>query len=153
MEKLGLQKAKQNPDQKYILIRSGNIFGSSGSVIEKWVEQIKERNEITITNPNMTRFFTHVDDLVKFIIGVMGKGESGRIYIPNQKAIRLEDLVNATINLVGNKNVKMRIVGPRMGERLHEDLYKEGEPVVTDLLNKSSQDAEKMNMNEILSLY
>jgi len=152
MEKLILQKAKENPDKRYILIRSGNIFGSSGSVIEKWAEQLRERNEITITDPSMTRFFTHVDNLVDFIIEVMDKGKNGCIYIPNQKAIKLEDLANATIKFLGNENVRIRAIGLRKGERLHEDLYREGEPIITDLISESSQNAERMSLDEIINL-
>lgn len=152
MEKLVLQKAKENPDKRYILIRSGNIFGSSGSVIEKWAEQLREHNEITITDPNMTRFFTHVNNLVEFIMDVMEKGENGYIYIPNQKALRLEDLVNVAVSFLGNKNVRIKTIGPRKSERLHEDLYKAGEPVITDLTNESSQNAERMSLDEIINL-
>lgn len=152
MEKLVLERARIDPLRKYIIVRSGNIFGSSGSVIEKWRQQIKINNEITVTNTEMTRFFTHVDDLVNFILGILENGESGKKYVPYQKIIRLEDLAKVTIELFGDKDTKITINGLRIGERLDEHLFFEGENVITNLKTSCSYNADRMSLKDIKDL-
>lgn len=152
MEKLVLERAKSDPSRKYIIVRSGNIFGSSGSVIERWQQQIKNNNEITITDPEMTRFFTHVDVLVSFIINILENGESGKKYIPYQRVIRLEDLASSAIELFGDENTKIEVMGLRKGERVDENLFFEGENIITDLKIGYSRDADKMSLEDIKEL-
>jgi len=151
MEKMILDYAKKKEGKRHMIIRSGNIFGSSGSVIERWREQIKQKNEIIVTNPDMTRFFINVESLVDFIIEVLEKGENGNIYIPYQKAIRIGDLAEEFISLYGNKATKIKIIGLREGEKMHELLFTDGEDVVSFLESKWSQDAQRLSREEIRS--
>ncbi len=151
-EKLILGKAKYHPNRRYMVVRSGNIFGSSGSVIEKWRHQIQEYNEITVTNLEMTRFFIDIHSLTDFIIEeVVERGETAKIYIPFQKAIVLKDLAKAVIGIYGNGNTKIEITGLRTGEKEHEILFLD-EDVVTTMRERSSRDVGKMNMDEIRKL-
>ena len=85
--------------KRYIVIRAGNIFGSSGSVIERWTQEISQNNEISITEPEMTRYFINVNNLVDFIIEILETGENGNVYIPFQKTAKLSDLAQATIDI------------------------------------------------------
>ena len=153
MEKLVLERARSDSSRKYSIVRSGNIFGSSGSVIEKWQQQIKNNNNrITITDPEMTRFFTNVDSLVRFMIGVFENSESEKIYIPYQKVIKLKDLACCVIDLFGDANTKIEVMGLRKGERPDEKLFFEGEKVVTNLNVGYSRDADMMSLEDIKGL-
>ena len=152
IEKLIRERAQDNEDKRYMIVRAGNIFASSGSVIEKWRRQIETSNEITVTNLEMTRFFMGADVLSDFIVGVVEKGLNGNIYIPLQKATSLKDLATAVIAFFGNKDTKIKVVGLRKTEREHEKLFLLDEKVVTELKDNSSQSAEKMTMEEITAL-
>ncbi|GAI26743.1 unnamed protein product, partial [marine sediment metagenome] len=123
LEKLIIEKAKYHQDRRYVIVRSGNILGSSGSVVDKWVDQIRQRNEIVATRLKMTRFFIDADSLTDFMLEVMEHGETGKVYVPFQKALELKDLAEAVILLIGNKNTKIREVGLRPGEKEHEVLF------------------------------
>lgn len=149
MERLVLERAKKEKKRRYIVIRAGNIFGSSGSVIERWRQEISQNNEITVTNSEMTRFFINVKTLVDFIIEIMETGESGNIYIPHQRTIALADLAKATIDLYGDKVTRLKVCGPRVGEKLHELLFTEGEGVISALDSNRSQNSPTLSMEEI----
>jgi len=149
LEKLVLDQASKEKTKRHMVVRSGNIFGSSGSVIERWKEQISKRNEISITNPDMTRFFITVAELVDFIIEVMEKGENGKVYVPYQKSILLADLVKAIIELYGNEATGLDIIGGRAGEKEHELLFTGAEGIVTSLDSNSSRDAVRLSLGEI----
>ena len=152
MEKLILERAKYNENKRYMIVRAGNIFASSGSVIEKWRRQIETSNEITVTSLEMTRFFIGADALSEFIVEVMEKGLNGNLYIPLQKAVSLKDLATAVIAFFGNEDTKIIEVGFRKAERQHEQLFLSDEKVVTELKDNSSQVVDKMNKEEITAL-
>ena len=148
-EKLILDRAKKEKDKRYMVVRAGNIFGSTGSVIERWKQQISQDNEINVTNPKMTRFFINVETLVDFIVGIMEGGESGNIYIPYQKALMLADLAKATVDFYGNKATKLKLRGAQVGEKLHETLFIEGEKVISSLDSSRSQNSPRLTTEEI----
>lgn len=150
LEKLILEQARRNLDRRYMVVRSGNIFGSSGSVIQRWKQQIKQSNKVTVTNLEMTRFYINVNTLVDFIIKVIERDESGRIYIPFQKVARLGDLAKAMIELYGNAKTKIEVTGLRKGEKMHERLFSSPrEDVVTDLKTECSEHGESLSIDEI----
>jgi UDP-N-acetylglucosamine 4,6-dehydratase len=150
LEKLILEQSRKDAGRRYIVIRSGNIFGSSGSVIEKWKQQIKQSNKITVTSLEMTRFFINVNTLADFIIEIIERGESGNIYVPFQKIATLEDLAKAVIELYGNKKTRLEITGLREGEKVHEKLFSSFETnVVSNLKSASSQTGERLSIEEI----
>jgi FlaA1/EpsC-like NDP-sugar epimerase len=150
LERLVLEQAWRNPDRRYMVVRSGNIFGSSGSVIQKWKQQIKQSNKVTVTNLEMTRFYINVNTLVDFIIQVIERGESGKIYIPFQKVARLGDLAKAMMELYGDAKTKKEVTGLREGEKMHERLFSPSQKdVVTDLTAECSEHGENLNIDEI----
>ncbi|MFC1932965.1 polysaccharide biosynthesis protein [Chloroflexota bacterium] len=149
LEKITLAEANKNTNQRFLVVRSGNIFGSSGSVIENWHRQVKQNNEIPVTNPEMTRFFIDVDELAEYIITVLQNGESGKVYIPPQKIIQIGDLAHAFIELYGNETSMVKIVGQFKGEKMHEKLFMQGEDVVTDMKHSNSEQGEKLSLDEI----
>jgi FlaA1/EpsC-like NDP-sugar epimerase len=150
LEKLIVEQSRKDANRRYMVVRSGNIFGSSGSVIEKWRHQIKQSNKITVTSLEMTRFFINVKALADFIIEIIERGESGKIYVPFQKVATLEDLAKAIIELYGNKKTRLEITGLREGEKVHEKLFSSFETnVVSNLKSASSQTGERLSIGEI----
>ncbi|MBU2536704.1 MAG: polysaccharide biosynthesis protein [Chloroflexota bacterium] len=149
VEKMTLAEADKNTNKRFMVVRSGNIFGSTGSVIENWHRQIKRNNEITVSNPEMTRFFINVDELAEYIITILENGESGKIYIPPQRVIQIGDLAQAFIELYGNKTTMMKVVGQFQGEKMHEKLFMPGEDVVTDMMHRTSEQGKKLSLDEI----
>jgi FlaA1/EpsC-like NDP-sugar epimerase len=150
LERLVLEQARKRPDCRYMVVRSGNIFGSSGSVIQRWKQQIKQSNKVTVTNLEMTRFYINVNTLVDFIIKVIERGESGKIYIPFQKVAGLGDLAKAMIELYGNAKTKKEVTGLREGEKMHERLFSPPlKDVVTDLKAECSEHGENLSIDEI----
>jgi UDP-N-acetylglucosamine 4,6-dehydratase len=150
LEKLVLEQALKNPDRRYMIVRSGNIFGSSGSVIQRWRQQIKQNNSVVITNIDMTRFYIDVDTLVDFIIKILKQGENGRIYIPYEKTAKLGDLAKAVVELYGDRKTKIEVIGLRKGEKMHERLFSSSQKeVTTELTSESSEDGEPLSINEM----
>jgi FlaA1/EpsC-like NDP-sugar epimerase len=146
LEKLTLEKAQRVSGSRFMIVRSGNIFGSTGSVIHKWIQQIKLNNKIVATDLQMTRFFIDAYSLVDFIIDVVEKGENGKIYIPNQVAIRLDCLIKAIIDTYGNTDTGIDVIGPREGEKIHERLFFQSEKnIVTKLKSETSDECHKHN--------
>jgi len=150
LEQLGLEQTRGNPDRRYMVVRSGNIFGSSGSVIHRWKQQIKQNNKVMVTNLKMTRFYIDVNTLVGFIIRIIEQGESGKIYIPFQKTAGLGDLAKAVVELYGDAKTKIEVVGLREGEKMHERLFSPSQKdVVTDLPTECSEHGENLSMDEL----
>jgi FlaA1/EpsC-like NDP-sugar epimerase len=149
VEKMTLAEADKNTNKRFMVVRSGNIFGSTGSVIENWHRQIKQNNEITVSNPEMTRFFINADELAEYIITILENGESGKIYIPSQRVIQIGDLAQAFIELYGNKTTMMKVVGQFQGEKMHERLFMSGENIVTDMKHSNSDEGKKLSLDEI----
>jgi len=110
---------------KFINIRCPNFFGSRGSVIDIWRRQIKANNTIEVTNPSMTRFFITIPDAAKFIVetSLQKDLDPSKIYYPLKptKKFRLGDLARAFVEVFGDKFTKIKTIGIRSGEKLHED--------------------------------
>lgn len=151
LEKLVLEKARKN-NKRYMIIRPGNILGSSGSVLDKWKQEIIDYNQITVTNPKMTRFFIDVNDLTDYMINVLNNGENGKIHIPIHVDIHLKDLIEAIIELIGNENSQIKEIGTREGEKMHELLFDSDSDVVTSSTFNNSETAPKLEKEEIKKL-
>ena len=113
-----LNKEKNPP--KFIALRYGNVLGSSGSVVPKIVEQIKNHKKITITDPQMTRFSITMDEALDFILHATELGQGSEIFIPKLKAYSIIDLVDTLKEIFGDTD--QQIIGIRPGEKLHETL-------------------------------
>ena len=110
---------------KFIALRYGNVLGSSGSVIPKFINQIKNNGKITITDPNMTRFSISMDEALDFILKVTEIGKGSEIFVPKLKAYSLMDVKDALFDLLGKTDEE--IVGIRAGEKLNEVLINKDE--------------------------
>jgi len=124
MEKVAIAKARSMGDDPKTTIcctRYGNVMASRGSVIPLWVDQMKAGNEITITDPNMTRFMMTLDDAVDLVLYAFEHGKSGDLFVQKAPAATLEVLVHALFELY-KYEPKIRVIGTRHGEKLYESL-------------------------------
>ena len=101
--------------------RYGNVMASRGSVIPLFIDQIKKREPLTITDPNMTRFMMTLDDAVDLVIYAFEHGQNGDIFVQKAPAATIHDLAVALKELYNASN-KIRIIGTRHGEKLYETL-------------------------------
>ena len=110
---------------KFIALRYGNVLGSSGSVVPKFIEQIKSKKKITITDPGMTRFSITMDEALDFVLESTMMGKGSEIFIPKLKAYTIMDLKQALTELMEDPGEE--IVGIRQGEKIHEVLINSDE--------------------------
>lgn len=132
MEKIIIDQSKKNPTKKYLVVRSGNILNSEGGVINIWKTQIKTGNEIELTNPAMTRFFIDSLHLSSFILKILDHGKTGTVYIPEHNLVQMDDLAKAMIEKFGNADTKLKIIGIRPGEQVHDVLSLPHEKVISN---------------------
>jgi UDP-N-acetylglucosamine 4,6-dehydratase/5-epimerase len=123
MEKLMVAKARSVDDRKTILCgtRYGNVMASRGSVIPLFVKQIKEGKQLTLTDPNMTRFLMSLDDAVDLVLYAFSNARQGDIFVQKAPASTIMDLALAVRELFNAEN-EIRVIGTRHGEKLYETL-------------------------------
>jgi UDP-N-acetylglucosamine 4,6-dehydratase/5-epimerase len=124
MEKVAIAKGRalgENANTVICATRYGNVMASRGSVIPLWIDQIKAGKEITITDPNMTRFMMTLDDAVNLVLYAFTKGHNGDLFIQKAPAATLETLAHALKELF-KTNTTIRVIGTRHGEKLYESL-------------------------------
>lgn len=124
MEKVAIAKARalgKDAATTICCTRYGNVMASRGSVIPLWTDQIKAGNDITITDPNMTRYMMTLDDAVDLVIYAFQNGENGDLFVQKAPAATLDVLAKALIGLY-KSNAKVRVIGTRHGEKLYETL-------------------------------
>ena len=110
---------------KFIAVRYGNVLGSSGSVVPKFIEQIKKKQQVTTTNPNMTRFSITMDEALDFILNALYYGRGTEIFVPEIRAYNINELKAALFELLENTGEKT--TGIRAGEKLNEVLINDYE--------------------------
>jgi UDP-glucose 4-epimerase len=124
MEKVAIAKGRslgKGATTTICCTRYGNVMASRGSVIPLWVKQMKEGNDITITDPNMTRFMMTLEDAVDLVIYAFQNGENGDLFVQKAPAATLDVLADALKSLY-KTNTKVRVIGTRHGEKLYETL-------------------------------
>jgi UDP-N-acetylglucosamine 4,6-dehydratase/UDP-glucose 4-epimerase len=129
MEKLFITTSnylnKKRYKTKFIALRYGNVLGSSGSVVPKFIEQIKKKEKLTITDLNMTRFSITMDEALDFILESTIQGHGSEIFVPKLRAYSIRDVRDALKELLGNADEKKISIRP--GEKMHETLINEDE--------------------------
>ena len=105
---------------KFISLRYGNVLGSSGSVIPKFIQQIKSNQKITITDPEMTRFSITMDEALDFILESTISGKGSEVFIPKLRAYKIDDVKVALQELIDNTGEEK--IPVRQGEKFHETL-------------------------------
>ena len=105
---------------KFVSLRYGNVLGSSGSVIPKFIQQIKSKQKITITDPEMTRFSISMDEALDFIMDSAISGKGSEVFIPKLRAYKIDDVKTALHELIGNTGEEK--IPVRQGDKFHETL-------------------------------
>ena len=105
---------------KFISLRYGNVLGSSGSVIPKFIQQIKSKQKITITDPEMTRFSITMDEALDFILDSAMSGKGSEVFIPKLRAYKIDDVKTALQELISNTGDER--IPVRQGDKFHETL-------------------------------
>ena len=124
MEKVVVAKSRTvSPDKTIInCTRYGNVMCSRGSVIPLWIEQIKNGQPITITEPKMTRFIMSLEEAVDLVIFAFENGNSGDILVQKAPACTIETLAIAVCELFGGDKDNIKVIGIRHGEKMYETL-------------------------------
>jgi UDP-glucose 4-epimerase len=124
MEKVAIARGRSlGQDAKTVITctRYGNVMASRGSVIPLWIDQIKAGKDITITDPNMTRFMMTLEDAVDLVLYAFEHGKNGDLFVQKAPAATLEVLATALKELL-KANTEVKVIGTRHGEKLYESL-------------------------------
>ena len=123
-----VQSLNQHSDTQFVTTRFGNVLGSNGSVIPLFEKQIKAGGPVTVTDPNIIRFFMLIPEACKLVLeaGTMGKG--GEIFVFDMgKPVKIADLAKRMILLSGAQNIEIKYTGLRPGEKLYEEVLSNDE--------------------------
>ena len=113
---------------QFITTRFGNVLGSNGSVIPIFERQIKDGGPVTVTDPNIIRYFMLIPEACELVLEAGTKGEGGEIFVFDMgKPVRIADLARRMIELSGAKGVEIKYTGLRDGEKLYEEVLSESE--------------------------
>lgn len=121
MEKVAVAESRNLTDTVVCLTRYGNVMASRGSVIPLFLNQIQKGEPITITDPNMSRFFMSLEDAVDLVLFAFEHANPGDLFVNKAPAGSIGDLAKALIELTG-KEVPVKVIGTRHGEKLYETL-------------------------------
>ena len=113
---------------QFVTTRFGNVLGSNGSVIPLFERQIKAGGPVTVTHPDIIRFFMLIPEACKLVLEAGTKGHGGEIFVFDMgKPVRIADLAKRMILLSGAKNVQIEYTGLRAGEKLYEEVLNDEE--------------------------
>ena len=121
MEKVAIAASRNHTKTTVCLTRYGNVMASRGSVIPLFINQIETNQEITITDPNMTRFLMSLDDAVELVLFAFENGNAGDLFVNKAPAGTVADLAQA-LKEIFKANNPIKNIGTRHGEKLYETL-------------------------------
>lgn len=115
-------------ETQFVTTRFGNVLGSNGSVIPLFKKQIKNGGPVTVTDPNIIRYFMLIPEACELVLEAGTKGNGGEIFVFDMgKPVKIVDLAQRMINLSGAKNVEIKFTGLRAGEKLYEEVLNDKE--------------------------
>src|SRR5918993_4132866 len=157
-EMLVKEIAGEYPETVYASVRFGNVLGSRGSVVPTFKQQIEAGGPVTVTHPEMIRYFMTIPEAVSLILqaGAMAEGY-GTYVLEMGRPVAITDLARKMIEIMGAPNVKIKFVGLRPGEKLKEELFEEGEerastphPMVFKLSSETMTPPGGSNLTELI---
>ena len=161
MEKVAIAESRNSKNTIVCLTRYGNVMASRGSVIPLFISQIKNNESLTITDPEMTRFFMSLDDAVDLVLFAFENANQGDLFVSKAPASTIKILAEVLLDLFKSKS-KIKIIGTRHGEKNYETLCTREEmlkaqdmglfyriPADNRDLNYNSYYSEGANMNNI----
>ncbi len=122
MEKVIVAKSRTSQKTKICCTRYGNVMCSRGSVIPLWIEQIRNSNPITLTEPAMTRFIMSLEEAVDLVLFAFEHGEAGDILVQKAPACTIQTQAEAICQLFNGKKEDIKVIGIRHGEKMYETL-------------------------------
>lgn len=150
MEKVVVAKSRTVDAKKTMICctRYGNVMCSRGSVIPLWINQIREGEAITVTEPSMTRFIMSLEEAVDLVLFAFENGENGDILVQKAPACTIKTQAEATCELFGGDKNKIKIIGIRHGEKMYETLLTNEECAnAIDMGNFYRVPADKRDLN------
>ena len=121
-EKVAIAKSRYSGQTKICCTRYGNVMCSRGSVIPLWIDQIRNGNPITLTEPSMTRFIMSLDEAVDLVLFAFEHGSNGDILVQKAPACTIQTQAEAVCELFGGKKEEIKVIGIRHGEKMYETL-------------------------------
>jgi UDP-glucose 4-epimerase len=121
MEKVIIAKSRNSKKTDICITRYGNVIYSRGSVVPLFEKQIKKHNEVTATDISMTRFMMTMDEAISLVFFAFINGKNGEILVKKSPAATIGTIINA-VSAILNKKPKIKVIGPRHGEKYHETL-------------------------------
>lgn len=121
-EKVAVAKSRYSGETKICCTRYGNVMCSRGSVIPLWIDQIRNGQPITLTEPSMTRFIMSLDEAVDLVLFAFEHGQSGDIFVQKAPACTIGTQAEAVCELFGGKKEDIKVIGIRHGEKMYETL-------------------------------
>ena len=153
MEKVAIAAARNCRNTTVCLTRYGNVMASRGSVIPLFLNQIKNGDNITITDPKMTRFLMSLEEAVELVLFAFEHGNQGDLFVNKAPSGTIGDLANALKELCNNQN-EIKIIGTRHGEKLYETLCTREEMVKAEDMGQFYRipaDNRNLNYNQYYS--
>jgi FlaA1/EpsC-like NDP-sugar epimerase len=115
---------------RFVAVRFGNVLGSSGSVVPIFRRQLERGGPLTVTHPEMTRYFMTIPEAASLVVQAGAIGGRGEVYVLDMgEPVKIVELAENMIRLSGQTDVQIEFVGTRPGEKLHEELWNTGETV------------------------
>lgn len=153
MEKIMVAKSRTSGNTILVGTRYGNVMASRGSVIPLFYDQIKSNSDITVTDPEMTRFMMTLEDAVDLVLYAFVHGNSGDIFVQKSPASTIGELAAAMLKIY-NSSVRINIIGTRHAEKLYETLLAKEEFLVAEDLGdyyRVAADNRDLNYNKYFS--
>ena len=152
------QNLSQQSQTHFITVRFGNVMGSAGSVIPLFTRQLESGRPLTVTHPEVTRFFMTIKEAASLILQAFTMGKGGEIYVLDMgKPVKIRYLAEQMIKLAGRRvddDVKIKYIGLRPGEKMYEELFHEGESLTETTHEKIYlAKSRRLSWDEVISVF